>query len=208
MACWELSEGTGSTVNDGSGNNNNGTMTGATWVQTDAGTALNFTNAGNQTVSVADSNSLTSANAITLEAWVRPTAIGGDGTTDRIIDKQYNGEYGFGFAFGQLCAKLDNNDYCNGSPVTNVWQHVGVTWATGGPVRLWINGLNIGSSMNRGGSMPNGIENLTLGDSTTASNSSTRYQGDLNRVRIYSRAKSPAEMCTAAGRVWSGTACM
>jgi hypothetical protein len=56
--------------------------------------------------------------------------------------------------------------------------------------------------------MNNGNENITFGDSTTGPAADTRYYGEMNRVRIYNRAKSAQEICTAAGRVWSGTSCL
>ena len=66
--------GSGATTADASGNGNTGTITGATWTtQGRFGNALSF-NGASSVVRVASSASLNLTSAMTLSAWIRPTA--------------------------------------------------------------------------------------------------------------------------------------
>jgi uncharacterized protein DUF4082/concanavalin A-like lectin/glucanase superfamily protein/Big-like domain-containing protein/galactose oxidase-like protein/Kelch motif protein len=74
VAAYSMNEGTGTRLNDLSGNSNDGTISGATWNTSGRfGDALSF-NGSTSWVTINDSNSLDLTNAMTLEAWVRPTA--------------------------------------------------------------------------------------------------------------------------------------
>jgi fibronectin type 3 domain-containing protein len=78
VAAYAFNEGSGTTVNDLSGNGNNGTLTNATWVagkSASYGTALKFTGATNSFVSIPDASSLDLTNGMTLEAWVDPSSL-------------------------------------------------------------------------------------------------------------------------------------
>src|SRR5436305_7653603 len=76
VAAFNFNEGTGNVLHDLSGNNNNGTISNATWSATGKyGQSLSF-NGTNALVSVADAASLDLTRGMTLEAWVNPTALG------------------------------------------------------------------------------------------------------------------------------------
>jgi hypothetical protein len=67
---WMLNEGTGSTAGDSSGNNYNGTITGATWFNDPVhGWCLNFDGSGDW-VSIPDTAALNITGDITIAAWV------------------------------------------------------------------------------------------------------------------------------------------
>ena len=73
VAAYSFDEGSGTVVNDSSGNSNNGTISGASWVTAGKfGGALSF-NGSNSRVIVNDSASLDLTNGMTLEAWVKPS---------------------------------------------------------------------------------------------------------------------------------------
>ncbi len=72
VAAYSFDEGTGSTVDDRSGNGNAGTVAGATWAQGRFGFALSF-DGGDDVVRVPPSTSLDIGPALTLSAWIRPT---------------------------------------------------------------------------------------------------------------------------------------
>ncbi|HKA82324.1 MAG TPA: LamG domain-containing protein [Acidimicrobiales bacterium] len=77
VAAYSFDEGTGSSLGDGSGNGNVGTVSGATWSQGRYGTALRF-NGADDVVRVPPSTSLDVGPALTLSAWIRPaTSQGG-----------------------------------------------------------------------------------------------------------------------------------
>ena len=73
VAGYSFDAGSGTTVADVSGNGNTGTITGATWVAGRYGGGLSFNGTSN-VVRVASSASLNLASAMTLAAWIRPTA--------------------------------------------------------------------------------------------------------------------------------------
>src|SRR5258705_8695526 len=74
VAAWNFNEGTGKTVADASGNNNTGTISGATWSTLGRfGNALTFNGTSNLVV-INSSASLNVTTGMTLSAWVFPTA--------------------------------------------------------------------------------------------------------------------------------------
>src|SRR5256884_7310923 len=73
VAAYAFDEGSGTTVADTSGNNNNGTITPATWTTAGKfGNALAF-NGTSARVTVPNAASLQLTTGMTLEAWVFPT---------------------------------------------------------------------------------------------------------------------------------------
>ena len=76
VAAYSFNEGSGTTVADASGTGNAGTIGTATWTtQGKFGNALSF-NGTSARVTVPDASSLDLTTAMTLEAWVNPTALG------------------------------------------------------------------------------------------------------------------------------------
>ena len=76
VAAYAFDEGSGTTVGDASGSGNSGTAGAATWTTSgEFGGALVF-NGSSARVTVPDSASLDLTSAMTLEAWVFPTASG------------------------------------------------------------------------------------------------------------------------------------
>ena len=75
VAAYAFNEGTGTTVNDSSGNGNNGTIANATWTTSGKyGDALVF-NGTNARVNINDSALLHLTTGMTLEAWVNPSTV-------------------------------------------------------------------------------------------------------------------------------------
>src|SRR5262249_50428468 len=71
---WAFGEGLGGSTADASGNDNNGTINGATWTSDGRyGSALSF-NGSSNTVRLPASPSLNLSNAMTLSAWIKPAA--------------------------------------------------------------------------------------------------------------------------------------
>src|SRR5207247_5732705 len=77
VAASGVNEGSGTQVLDFSGNGNVGTISGAAWTPAGKyGAALSF-NGTDSWVTVPDAASLELTGGMTLEAWVKPTAIDG-----------------------------------------------------------------------------------------------------------------------------------
>src|SRR5882762_4851371 len=91
VAAYAFNEGSGTTVADISGNNNNGTITAATWTTAGKfGNALVF-NGTSARVTVPNAASLQLTTGMTLEAWVFPTATPTNWRA--IVDKTVDGYY-------------------------------------------------------------------------------------------------------------------
>ena len=81
VAAYSFDEGLGTSAADASGNGNTGAIGAAAWIPTGKfGSALLF-NGTTAFVTVNDSASLDLTTAMTLEAWVYPTAGGSVGGT-------------------------------------------------------------------------------------------------------------------------------
>ena len=90
VAAYSMDQGSGTSLPDLSGTGNNGTISGATWSTSGRfGSALSF-NGTSSIVNVPDSSSLDLTTAMTLEAWVQPTALGGKWRT--VLLKEQSGD--------------------------------------------------------------------------------------------------------------------
>src|SRR5439155_13123475 len=74
VAAYSFSEGTGATVADLSGNGNTGTISNATWTTSGKYDKALVFNGTSSIVTINDTPSLELSSAMTLEAWVYPTA--------------------------------------------------------------------------------------------------------------------------------------
>ena len=77
VAAYSFDAGSGSTLTDVSGRGNTGAIAGATWTAAGkSGGALSF-DGDDDWVSIADAAALDLAYGMTMEAWVKPSALGG-----------------------------------------------------------------------------------------------------------------------------------
>jgi methionine-rich copper-binding protein CopC len=192
VAAYGFNEGSGSTVTDSSGRGNNGTISGATWVNGLSGKALSFNGTSNW-VTVADSNSLDLTSGMTLEAWVKPSALNDFST---VIMKERTGDlvYSLYAADGQ---GNPPSSYMSGtrsvvglSPLTlNSWSHLAVTYDDSNLV-LYVNGVLIATQ-----NLPGGITTST-GALRIGGNSiwGEFFNGLVDEVRVYSRPLTQAEI--------------
>jgi hypothetical protein len=205
-----FNEASGTTAVDGSGNNNNGTIAGATRVtgQTGFGGALQF-NGSSSIVNIAHSASLALTNGMTLEAWVNPSANAGTSVNDgwrTVIMKERSTT---GLAYGLYGNDGDSNpsrpagyirnngtdvEAANGPAVPiGVWTHLAVTY-DGTTLRLYVNGV-LRNSVAASGGIAASTAPLRIGGNTVFSVPGTEYfAGLIDEVRIYNRALSAAEI--------------
>ena len=94
VAAYSFDDVVGSSATDDSANGNLGTISGASVVPGHTGSALSFNGTSNW-LTVPDSSALDLSSAMTLEAWVEPTAA--QGTARRfIVGKEGTGELAYG----------------------------------------------------------------------------------------------------------------
>jgi hypothetical protein len=188
----------GSTLLDNSGNNYHGTIYGATSTTGINGNALSF-DGSNSRISNINSDGLGDiSSTFSISVWTKGTIKSGDfsyiihrGITYSISDSVY-------------CIITNNTGYfcfpINGSYVvgattvlqdSNSWYFLTLTF-NNGAVKGFING-NL--SVSYSNSITNTIvgTKLTIGDSTVT-NSTRKYNGLIDEVRLYNRALSAAEV--------------
>jgi len=196
VAAYSFNEGVGSTANDFSGNSNTATLNGATWTALGKnGGALAFNGSSNVAV-INASPSLNFTGAMTLQAWVYPTATQSGWRT--IIQREVDAYFlhassnsplapAAGGTFGGAVA-------FTGSPSAvpvNTWSHLAVTY-DGASVRLHVNGV-LAASKAQTGAIQSSTAPLRIGGNVPYGE---YFLGRIDDVRIYNRALSAAELQT------------
>jgi fibronectin type 3 domain-containing protein len=193
VAAYSFNEGQGTSVADRSGGTNTGTLSGATWTTAGKyGSALSFDGV-NDWVTVADSASL-DVTRLTLEAWVRPTALGGMWRTVAFKEQPggmvyalYAGQ-GTGVPVGQVNIGGERNALGAGLAL-NTWSHLAVTY-DGAALRLYVNGALAGTT-SVAGNIPASTGPLRLGGNSVWAE---WFAGQIDEVRVYNRALSQSEI--------------
>jgi hypothetical protein len=195
MAAYALNEGTGTTVNDSSGNGNTGTISGATWVsQGKYGAALNF-DGTNDLVVIPGSASLNVSSAMTLAAWIYPTAnqSGWRTVLQREVDAYFlNASSNAGArrpagggTFNGVAVHVGGP---TASPV-NAWTHLALTY-DGTFLRLYVNGNQVATKAATG-SIETNSSPLRIGGNVPYGEF---FKGRVDEIRIYDRALGQAEI--------------
>jgi glucose/arabinose dehydrogenase len=195
VAAYGFNEGVNTTVADSSGSGNNGTVSNTTWSTAGKfGGALSF-NGSTSWVTVPDANSLDLTNGMTLEAWVRPTALG---TTWRcVIFKERPGGIVYSLyanedtskPIGQVYIGGEQNALGSATVPLNAWTHLAVTF-DGTTLRLYVNGALAGSKA-AAGSMAASTGVLRIGGNAIWPEF---FAGLIDEVRVYNRALSATEI--------------
>lgn len=187
---WPLDENTGTITYDRSGNGNNGTIANATWAQGKRGSALSF-NASNADISAGTGIHVTT-NAVTLEAWIYPTVLGGDYRT--IVQKRDSTACEYEIYLHTTNKTLS---YFNGTqyistyvPPLNTWTHV-VATNNAGTLKLYANGAEVYSIT--GVTIPTGSPTapVYIGRIYTGGE---RFGGMIDEVKIYDYARTLAQI--------------
>jgi hypothetical protein len=197
VAAYAFSETSGNGVTDASGSGNNGTLSGATRTASGKyGRALSF-DGTNDRVNIADSSSLDLTNGMTIEAWVRPSSLGG---WDTVVLKEQPGSLvyalyantGPGPASGEVETSAGYfTQYAVGSLPLDTWTHLASTY-DGTTLRLYINAAEVGSRA-VSGSVLTSSSALRIGGNAIWGE---YFGGLIDEVRIYNRALSPQEIQT------------
>ncbi len=202
VAAYSFEGGTGPTVADVSGNNNAGTISGATWSPTGKfGGALAF--AGTTARVLVPGAPTLNLTAMTLEAWVQPSATltGWHAVLQREVDAYFlhaSSEVGTMRPAGG--GTFTGGVTWIGAPSTipvNAWTHLATTY-DGATVRLYVNGTQVASQAQTG-ALETNTSPLWIGNNTYGE----YFRGLIDEVRVYNRALTATEiqtdMATALG---------
>ncbi len=219
IAQWKFEEGSGTTVNDSTGNNNTGTITPGNgyWTQGKIGKGFMFDgststiNAGSGTII----DNLPSGG-MTIEAWIYPRSMGKN-NAGVIMAKNVGPTPSSGWLFqmaGTNALTFRVNAY-DGSPNTdmirttindvltlNAWNHVVVTWAnphgmydvTVSNVHIYVNGFETSYATSTDGNRvraPDDSSNFYIGNDST---SASTFDGKIDQVTIFNYARTPAQI--------------
>ena len=133
---------------------------------------------------------------MTLEAWVRPTALGTNWRT--VLFKEQAGNYVYGLYGNTGTSRPSANvisggvdrDLRGASALTlNAWAHLAATYS-GSALTLYLNGVSIGTQAATG-AIATSTGALRLGGNTIWPE---WFQGEIDEVRVYNRALSAAEI--------------
>jgi hypothetical protein len=195
VAAFSFDEGDGLMAADMSGNGNDGVISGAVWTTSArSGNAL-FFDGVDDSLTIEDSPSLHLSSAMTLSAWVYPTAT--QGSRALIMQKEVAAYYlsagsddeAPGPAGGGTFDGVDAHVPTSDAIPLNAWTYLSVTY-DGATLRVYIDGAEV-SSMPRTGALEVNANPLQIGGSTY---DSEYFAGQIDEVRIYNRALSPGEI--------------
>lgn len=205
VAAWSFDEGEGGTVEDLTGNGNDGTIEGATWTAGKSGSALEF-DGEESCVMVPDSPALRLEEEFTLEAWVRPASERGFAPIFFKEDSENN--YGYtlmagGSEWGVPTAFINDATW----PVpeveaeeeleNDVWSHVALT-EDGSHMRLYVDGKLVASGPSGGSIESDGALRIGCGDNFGFED---YFEGRIDEPRVFDRALSGAEVAADAKHV-------
>jgi hypothetical protein len=195
VAAYGFEETTGTTTEDSSGLGNTGTLSNATRVATGRfGRALSF-NGTNAWVTVADSASLDLTNAMTIEAWINPTAAS---EWDTLVMKE--SATGLAYALyvidqarpaGYVRVGANDVGAVGTAMAANTWVHVAMTY-DGTTLRFYRNGTQVATAA------ASGAVSATTGALRIGGNSpwGDYFSGMIDEVRVYNRVLTAAEITT------------
>ncbi len=196
VGAWGFDDTSTTTTADGSGSGNTGTLNGP--VRSAAGKfggALSFDGI-NDWVTVADANSLDLTTGMTLEGWVRPTAVGTGWRTVMLKEQPSSLIYALYAGNGKGKAATDvfttSDIGLSGTTNTplNAWTHLAATY-DGTTQRLYVNGVQVASKAVTGGiKVSTGA--LRFGGNGTWSDE--WFAGLLDELRVYNRALTATEI--------------
>lgn len=199
VAAYNFNEGTGSVVNDLSGNSNNGSIFQATWFSTGKfGKALTF-DGTNDVVTVNASSNLDLTTAMTLESWVRPTVTNGGWRTALLKENGSQLAYALyakestNKPSGWMSTESTGSQSAGATPglAANTWSHLAVTY-DGFFLRLYVNGTLRASTVQTG-NMRSSTGPLKFGGNAIWGE---YFKGQLDEIRIYNRALTQTEIQT------------
>ncbi len=196
-----LSEGSGVTAADHSGNGNNGTVNGAVWVDGRFGKGLSF--AGGETLFLTESASLKLGTQMTVSAWIKGSTIPGSYVTIVQKDGAAVRNYGLFIAGSDQPANQGKALFSLSSatpddwrgPVSDIsvidgnWHHIAGTY-DGAAMRIYVDGIERGSV----------AVDVVPADTGNGVSIGGGFTGIIDEFRFYGRVLGAGELAEAANR--------
>jgi Concanavalin A-like lectin/glucanases superfamily/Domain of unknown function (DUF1929)/IPT/TIG domain/Bacterial Ig domain len=201
VAAYSFSEGSGTTVSDGSGNNITGTIVGASWTTSGKyGSALSFNGTSNY-IDLGNPAALQLTGSMTLEAWVNAAAnppddgqiiAKSDGIGWELKTSPDTGPHTFGLGLSGTSSSKTQR-YTTTVRALNTWYHIaGVYDATAVTMSTYVNGVLDNGTLR--GTIPTSQFNRALNVNIGRRTSGFYFNGIIDEVRVYNRALSQAEI--------------
>ncbi len=220
VGCWQMEEGSGSVLVDGSSFTNDANLFGSpAWAAGRVGTYSLDLNGSSQYAEAPDDASLDITNQITLAAWIKPETFSAN--PQGLINKAINGTGAAGTdgfeltlsstgstwpqkVFFRINQATSGDTYRVNSTTSypidgNTWMHVAATF-DGTDLKLYINGQLEGTVSGVGQTIAVNSLPLTLGAQDGAT-PDRFYMGWMDDARVYNRALSASEIQQLAGAV-------
>ena len=217
VAWWKLDEGSGSTAEDFSVNDYNGTISGATWIIDDPCRVTDLSFDGtNDYVDIPDG--FAAFDGVTVSLWAYPTSVktsprfidlgigtspnnniyfGRSSTTDKLLFQVYNG----------TATNLGSAVSDAGAIELNKWQHFAATSDICGYTVLYKNGVPIKTGTT---SPPWNVTrtNNYIARHTLMDDSAYYYQGRLSDIRICDKALDANDIMDIYGQGLASGTCL
>ena len=185
VAAYGFDEASGTAATDAIGALN-GTISGAARVPAGGrfGSALSFDGV-NDAVNIANSSALDLAGGMTLEAWVKPTALGGFRS---VIFKERTGSLAYalfasdtgGFPAGDVFANAEVAAPATAGLPLGTWAHLTMTW-NGTTVKTYVDAAEVGT-MPAPGPLVTSTGQLRIGGDSIRNG---WFNGLIDEVRMY-----------------------
>jgi hypothetical protein len=195
VGAWNFNETTGTVANDASGRGHTGAIDGATRTAAGhSGGALSFDGI-NDWVTIADTNALDLTTGMTMEAWIRPTAVGTAWRCVLIKEQPNDLVYtlyagnGAGRAATHIFTTADLGVSGTAATALNAWTHLASTY-DGTTLRLYVNGTQVATRAVTG-AMRTSTGVLRIGGNSIWSE---WFAGLIDDVRVYNRALTATEV--------------
>ena len=201
---WKLDEGSGTSASDSSGNQNHGTIYGASWVNGYTGKALSFDGTDDYVQILNEANfDFSNGDEITIEAWIKPTNI--ISNYNEIIVSKGQDDYPKHFRFyvtgtssgsgklGFLYWDTSNTPQVYSSSNSlisnNNWYQVSFsyTYGTGSSAKLYVGGNEVSGSWTNGNgnSASRNNNNPVMIGAEVNAGVNERFNGVIDEVKIY-----------------------
>ncbi|SLM27878.1 exported hypothetical protein [Desulfamplus magnetovallimortis] len=199
---YKMSDGSGTTITDNSGNSNTGTITnGATWKASAsfAGPrkALDFDGTDDY-VTIADNNSLDLTTNYTIEAWIKPRAFNFHGG---IVGKWHTSSlpppYGYTLRLsGDISysgINFDGMETEDGTLTANQWQHIAAV-NNGVTRKVYLNGVEQTLSPSTPYTVEANSDPVIIGKDYLSEAGTRYFDGEIDEVRIWNVARTPEQI--------------